>query len=210
MSETEPLSCDEVEDRSGGISRRTLLATGAASALVGAGVGVSGAALLHSRSGGPQPWLRPDRSDAPRVGGLHLQFGADASSEVVVSWFTEAPINNPRAMLGMPGDGFGRTVQAETRTHRDAKSEIEVRVNHARITNLPPATDYIYAAVHDGTSPQLGTVRTAPRGRSAFRFTSFGDQSTPALNNLSWTSFTNDSRGSPAAGDMTGGVAAQG
>jgi 3',5'-cyclic AMP phosphodiesterase CpdA len=206
MSEKLASPSDKVEDRNRGVSRRTLLTTGAASALVGAGVGVGGAALLQSRSGGPQPWLRPDRSDAPRVGGLHLQFGTDASSEVVVSWFTEAPVNNPRAMLGMPGDGFGRTVQAETRTYRDGKSGIEVRVNHARITGLVPDTDYIYAAVHDGANPQLGTVRTAPRGRSAFRFTSFGDQSTPALNNLAGTSYTSDSRGSPAAGDMTAAV----
>src|ERR1700739_3658767 len=178
MSETDPLPSDKVEDRTGGISRRTLLTTGAASALVGAGVGVGGVVLLQSRSGGPQPRLRPRRSDAPRVGGLHLQFGADASSEVVVSWFTDTPVTNPRALLGVPGDGFGRTVQAETRTYRDAKSGTEVRVNHARITNLTPDSDYIYAAVHDGANPQLGAVRTAPRGRGAFRFTSFGDQAT--------------------------------
>ncbi|MBV9513188.1 MAG: metallophosphoesterase family protein [Mycobacteriaceae bacterium] len=189
-----------------GFSRRTLLTTGAVSALVGAGIGVGGAELLQPRSRGPQPWLQRSRGDAPRVAGLHLEFGSDASSEVVVSWFTDTPVTNPRAMLGMPGDGFGRTVQAETRTYRDANSRTEVRVNHARITNLAPDTDYIYAAVHDGAAPQLGTVRTAPRGRGAFRFTSFGDQSTPTLNNLVGTSYTSDSRGSPAAGDMTAAV----
>jgi 3',5'-cyclic AMP phosphodiesterase CpdA len=206
MSETEPAPADT------GVSRRALLTTGAASALVGAGVGVGGAVLLPSRSHAPQPWTRGDRSDAPRVGGLHLQFGADASSEVVVSWFTDAPVANPRVMLGMPGDGFGRTVAAQTRTYRDAKSGSEVRVNHARVTNLTPDTDYIYAAVHDGATPQLGTARTAPRGRAAFRFTSFGDQSTPTLKNLVGTSdtsgnrYSSDSRGSPAAGDITAAV----
>ena len=67
-------------------------------------------------------------------------------------------------MLGMPGDGFGRTVAAETRTYRDAKSGTEVRVNHARLTNLSPDTDYIYAAVHDGATPnwaQCGPPRRA-------------------------------------------------
>jgi len=201
MSDTEL-----AQPASPGVSRRTLLTTGAASALLGAGVGVGGAALVHSRTGAPQPWLRADRGDVPRVGGLHLQFGADASSEVVVSWFTEGPVNNPRVMLGMPGDGFGRTVQAETRTYRDAKSGTEVRVNHARISDLLPDTDYIYAAVHDGATPQLGTARTAPRGRAAFRFTSFGDQSTPTLKNLVGTSYSSDNRGSPAAGDMTAAV----
>jgi 3',5'-cyclic AMP phosphodiesterase CpdA len=210
MPETEPAPTDApahaTGGATGGVSRRTLLTTGAASALVGAGAGVGGAVLLQSRGPAPQPWLRADRSDAPRVGGLHLQFGSDASSEVVVSWFTDAPVNNPRVMLGMPGDGFGRTVGAETRTYRDAKSGTEVRVNHARITNLTPDTDYIYAAVHDGATPQLGTARTAPRGRAAFRFTSFGDQSTPTLKNLVGTSYTSDNRGSPAAGDMTAAV----
>jgi 3',5'-cyclic AMP phosphodiesterase CpdA len=210
MSETEPAPSEKTDpektDPSRGVSRRTLLTTGAASALVGAGVGVGGAVLLQSRGGGLQPWLRPGSSDAPRVGGLHLQFGADASSEVVVSWFTGTPVTNPRAMLGVPGDGFGRTVPAETRTYRDAKSGTEVRVNHARITNLMPDTDYIYAAVHDGANPQLGALRTAPRGRGAFRFTSFGDQATPTLKNLVGRSYTSDNRGSPAAGDMTAAV----
>ena len=123
-----------------------------------------------------------------------------------MSWFTDAPVNNPRVMLGMPGDGFGRTVAADTRTYRDAKSGTELRVNHARITNLTPDTDYIYAAVHDGATPQLGTARTAARGRAAFRFTSFGDQSTPTLKNLVGASYTSDNRGSPAAGDMTAAV----
>src|ERR1700722_19386583 len=150
MPETEPAPTDgpAPTDATGGVSRRTLLTTGAASALVGAGAGVGGAVLLQSRGPAPQPWLRADRSAAPRVGGLHLQFGSDASSEVVVSWFTDVPVNNPRVMLGMPGDGFGRTVGAETRSYRDAKAGSEVRVNHARITNLTPDTDYIYAAVH--------------------------------------------------------------
>ncbi len=202
MSETQPAPIDTTA----GVSRRTLLTTGAASALVGAGLGAGGAVLLQSPSPGPQPWLRADRGDAPRVGGLHLQFGSDASSEVVVSWFTDAPVNNPRVMLGMPGDGFGRTVAADTRTYRDAKSGTELRVNHARIANLTPDTDYIYAAVHDGATPQLGTARTAARGRAAFRFTSFGDQSTPTLKNLVGTSYISDNRGSPAAGDMTAAV----
>ncbi len=42
----------------------------------------------------------------------------------------------------------------------------EIRVHHGRLTNLAPDTDYVYAAVHDGASPEVGTVRTAPRGRA--------------------------------------------
>ena len=189
-----------------GFSRRALLATGAASAVIGAGVGIGGVALGTPNVQDPGVWQRPDRNGAPRVGGLHLQFGADASTEVVVSWHSTVAVGNPRVMWGTPSGGFGHTVQAETRTYRDAKSTTEVRVHHVRLRNLAPDTDYVYAAVHDGASPQLGTVRTAPSGRAALRFTSFGDQGTPTIGKLEGTSFANDNLGSPAAGDITVGV----
>jgi len=48
------------------------------------------AGLRHRRP----PWSdsvhRADRSGAPPVNGLHLQYGSDAASEVVVSWHTAA------------------------------------------------------------------------------------------------------------------------
>ncbi|MGB9225500.1 fibronectin type III domain-containing protein [Mycobacterium sp.] len=185
-----------------GISRRRLLTTGAASLALGAGVG-GGAALVWSHPRGPGVWYQPDRTGAAPVGGLHLQFGKNASTEVVVSWHTTEAVGNPRVMLGTPAGGFGRTVAAETRTYRDAKSNTEVRVNHAHVTNLTPDTDYVYAAVHDGTTPELGTVRTAPSGRKPLRFTSFGDQSTPDLNSLADGRYVSDNIGSPAAGDTT-------
>ena len=133
---------------------------------------------------GADPWLQVGRSGAPRVGGLHLQFGGNASTELVASWHTTEAVGRPRVMLGIPTGGFGRTIEAETRTYRDALSGNEVRVNHARLTNLTPDTDYIYAAVHDGASPALGTVRTAPAGRVPLTFTSFGDQATPMIGRL--------------------------
>lgn len=189
-----------------GVSRRTLLTTGAASAIVGAGVGIGGAALIHSQSRGPDVWVRPDHTGAQRVGGLHLQFGKNAATEVVVSWHTTASVGNPKVMLGTPTGGFGTTIEAQTRTYRDAKSNTEVRVNHARLQGLTPGTDYVYAAVHDGTTPELGAVRTAPAGRSRLSFTSFGDQATPTIGKLVGTSYANDNLGSPAAGDMTAAV----
>jgi 3',5'-cyclic AMP phosphodiesterase CpdA len=186
-----------------GISRRTLLTTGAATTLVGAGLGAGAVALFGSHRHGPGLWTRPTRSGAQPVGGLHLQFGSDASSEVVVSWHTTDAVSNPRVMAGTSTGGFGRTVQAETRTYRDAKSKTEVRVHHARLDNLMPDTDYVYAAMHDGTDPELGTVRTAPSGRSPLRFTSFGDQATPTLGRLNKKGYGSDNLGSPAAGDIT-------
>lgn len=176
-----------------GISRRRLLTTGAAAGVLGA-TGVGGAALLWSHPRGPGVWHQPDRTGAQPVGGLHLQFGRDASREAVVSWHTTDPVRNPRVMLGTPASGFGSTVAAETRVYRDAKSGTEVRVNHARLSGLTPDTDYVYAAAHDGTDPQLGTLRTGPSGRKPFRFTSFGDQANPAVGN---------NMNSAAAGDTT-------
>jgi hypothetical protein len=193
---------DEPEQRAG-VSRRTLLATGTAAAIVGAGIGAGGVALLRPSGRGPSLWTQPQQSGAQPVGGLHLQFGKDASTEVVVSWHTTDAVGNPRVMVGTPTSGFGRVVQAETRTYRDAKSKTEVRVNHARLSNLIPDTDYVYAAVHDGTSPELGTVRTAPAGRSPLRFTSFGDQATPTVGLHRNSGYGNDNLGSPASGDTT-------
>lgn len=186
-----------------GISRRRLLTTGAAAAVVGAGIGAGGVALLRSSHHGPMLWTQSDRSGVQPVGGLHLQFGRDASREVVVSWHTTDGVRNPRVMVGTSTSGFGRVVQAETRTYRDAKSKTEVRVNHARLDGLAPDTDYVYAAAHDGADPELGTVRTAPFGRNPLRFTSFGDQATPTLGRLKGTTYVSDNLGSPAAGDTT-------
>ncbi|MGH3767146.1 MAG: purple acid phosphatase family protein [Pseudonocardiaceae bacterium] len=154
----------------------------------------------------PVLWQRPDQVGAPRVAGLHLQFGADASNEVVVSWHTTASVSKPRVQLGSPADGFGHTEVAETTTYRDAKSGTEVQVHRARLRNLRADTDYIYAASHAGAAPELGTVHTAPRRRAAFTFTSFGDQGTPTLGRLNGTTYVNDNLGSPAAGDLTAGV----
>jgi 3',5'-cyclic AMP phosphodiesterase CpdA len=109
-------------------------------------------------------------------------------------------------LFGTPTAGFGGVVDADTRTYRDAHSGVEVRTHHARLTGLTPDTDYVYAAVHDGASPELGAFRTAPTGRGAFTFTSFGDQSTPTLSTAQKEPLVNDHCGSPAAGDVTTGI----
>ncbi|HEY9264997.1 MAG TPA: metallophosphoesterase family protein, partial [Mycobacterium sp.] len=189
------------------ISRRALITTGTASALVGAGIGVGAAMLARPNpSRAPDVWLRSGAAGAPRVSGLHLQFGSDASTEMVVSWQTVESVQNPRVMVGTPDGGFGRVVAARTRTYRDAMSTAEVRVHHAHVDRLDPDSSYIYAAMHDCATPEVATFRTAPRGRVALRFTSFGDQATPTLNLPDGREFTSDNHGSPAAGDVTSGV----
>ena len=97
-------------------------------------------------------------------------------------------------------------VAADPLTYRDGLSHTEVRVNHARIGDLQPDTEYVYAVRNDGATPELGTFRTAPSGRTPLRFTSFGDQSTPTLDTLKNGVYVSDNRGSPAAADITAAV----
>ncbi|MBY8861758.1 metallophosphoesterase family protein [Nocardia sp. CA2R105] len=198
-----------------GISRRWLFGASAGAAVAGLAVGAGGATALRGdgETRAAEIWPRSpdlvmsaDSTAAPHVSGLHLQFGADAAREAVISWYTTASVRNPVVRYGTAAAGFGTTVQAQTRTYRDGKSGIEITAQHARLTGLSPDTDYVYAAGHDGAPPELGTLRTAPSGRAAFRFTSFGDQGTPTLGKLLDGTYVNDNLGSPFAGDVTAGI----
>ena len=90
--------------------------------------------------------------------------------------------------------------------YRDALSGSEVQVHHARLAGLTPDTSYVYAAVHDGAPPELGLVRTAPGGRSAFTFTSFGDQGVPTLGRRADRDDVRIRLESPFGADTTAGV----
>jgi 3',5'-cyclic AMP phosphodiesterase CpdA len=198
------------EDDSGrdlDLSRRRLLAA----------AGVGGAAALAGSVGEPggAKAASPDPAAAPPVAGLHLQFGADAASEMVVSWHTLQPVRRPRVLLGRPDGRLERTVEARTASYADAKSGQVVYAHHARVGGLRADTAYLYAALHEGAAPEFGGFRTAPRGRAAFTFTSFGDQGTPTLGkvfvpppgvSLPEPVYVNDNLGSPSAADTTLGV----
>jgi len=191
------------------LSRRKLL--------VAAGVVASAAPLLetHAAQAAPTAGAVPNPGPTPPVAGLHLQFGADASSEVVVSWHALRPVQNPRVVLGRMDGRLEQTVPARQVSYTDGKSGQAVYAYHAKLGGLQAASPYLYAALHDGADPGFGTFRTAPRGRAAFTFTSFGDQGTPTLGKkyvppagvtLPNVLFVNDNLGSPAAGDTTLGV----
>ena len=182
------------------LSRRALIAA--------AGIGV--ATVDAGAAGGAR-----HADGSPPVAGPHLQFGADAASEITVSWHTLQPVNNPRVVLGQLDGKFERTVTARPASYIDAKSHKTVYAWHARLTGLRAGTGYMYGAVHDGAEPAFGTFHTAPRGRAAFTFTSFGDQGTPTLARkfippagvtLAAPIFVSDNLGSPAGGDTTMGV----
>jgi hypothetical protein len=192
------------------LSRRRLLAAAgiASGALVAAGpyaAGEAQAAAVQDESAGLV---------AP-VAGLHLQFGADASTEVTVSWHTLQPVRNPRVVLGRPDGKFEQTVEARSVSYTDGKSRQVVYAYHAKLGGLQPAAVYMYGALHDGAAPEFGTFRTSPRGRAPLTFTSFGDQGTPTTGKkfvppagvvLPVALFVNDNLGSPSAGDTVLGV----
>ncbi|MGN6678936.1 MAG: purple acid phosphatase family protein, partial [Streptosporangiaceae bacterium] len=124
---------------------------------------------------------RPDAVGVPAPEQVHLQFGADASRQVAVSWAVAATVARPRLRFGPAEAGPGSQVEAEERSYNDALTGQTVWTYHARLGSLEPDTAYGYEVLHDGADPVTGTFRTAPEGRSAaFRFTSFGDHAIPA------------------------------
>ena len=191
------------------LSRRRLLAA--------AGIGAT--ALSLAGTGAPQPLPATagaaDPASTPPVAGLHLQFGADAASQVVVSWHTLQPVRRPRVLLGKPDGRLEQVTPASEVSYTDAKRDQVVYAYHAKLSGLRPDTSYMYCALHDGAAPEFGTFKTAPRGRAAFTFTSFGDQGTPSAARkfeppagvtLPRPLFVNDNLGSPAACDTTLGI----
>ena len=160
------------------LSRRKLLAA--------AGIGGAAAVAASLIRTGHAEALLPSRQPAdpvatPPVAGLHLQFGADASSEMVVSWHALQPVQNPRVVLGHLDGKFVRSVEAKAASYTDAKSGQIVYAYHAKIGGLQADFPYLYSAMQDGAEPEFATFRTSPRGRAPFTFTSFGDQGTPTL-----------------------------
>jgi 3',5'-cyclic AMP phosphodiesterase CpdA len=184
-----------------GLSRRRLLAAAVAAGAI---------APLAARAAEVEPGQVP----ATPVAGMHLQFGADASSQIVVSWHALQKVSHPRVLLGRMDGRLEQTVDAVTVSYVDAKSGVTVFVYHASLNHLRPDTAYLYAATQDGAEPAFASFRTAPRGRAAFTFTSFGDQGTPTLGRVigqvggafPGVQYGNDNLGSPAAGDTTMGV----
>ena len=142
------------------ISRRTFLR----------GVTASGLVLA-----GPMLWDQPAAAGTAGPSQLHLQYGADASRQMNVSWATDGSVRRPRLRLGTPHGGFGRTVDAETRSYADGQNGVATVTQHAQVGGLRPDADYIYEVSHDGAAPVRGAFTTAPTGRVPFRFTSFGD-----------------------------------
>ena len=155
-------------------TRRDLLrrGTGAAAALA-AGPGILGLAASRAAAAPRRPTE------------VHLTFGGDPTSQMVVSWTAPPGTRRPRVRWGP----LGATDQAELRDvetvgvlDRDPRLlgiavGTEQVLHHARIDGLQPDRAYAYQVLGDGMTGG-GTFRTAPAGRAPFRFTAFGDQGT--------------------------------
>ena len=211
------------------MSRRGLLAAGGA---VGAGIAVGPllggtATAAVSAAAVPSAVAAADSSVAaiggvagdpvntPAVNGLHLQFGADPAREIVVSWHTPQPVHDARVLLGGTDGRYKNSYDAETLSYTDGKSGQTVYAQHAHISGLHPDQEYVYLAVHDGAQPVFGSFATAPTGRQAFTFTSFGDQGTPTTGKvfvppagvtIANPPFVNDNLGGPASANTPAGI----
>jgi len=112
---------------------------------------------------------------------IHLTWGDDPARSVVVSWASPDQALRPRVRIGQ------RVIPAEERGYSDGLNGQAVWTYHARVHGLRPGATYGYAVTADNdgnaTDPFSATFTTAPEGRAAFRFTSFGDLATP---NTSW------------------------
>ena len=108
---------------------------------------------------------------------VHLTWGDDPTSAVVVSWASAGQASRPRVRIGQ------RDIAADERAYADALSGTVVWTYHALVDGLRPGATYGYAVTADNDSsaadPFSATFSTAPAGRALFRFTSFGDLATP-------------------------------
>jgi hypothetical protein len=204
----QPVPSDRAEEASGGLSRRHalgLLGTAGAGAVAVPLLG-AGTAAAATPSSAPAFHVTPDTAGAPPVQGLHLTFGADPRTQMVVSWLTDGPVKNPRVHYGTLQHGFGSGADARTRTYVDGTSGRTVYVHHAALNRLHPGTDYLYLVAHDGTTPDSGSFRTAPSGRAPLTFTSFGDQSAPQVTWAADGTVGLDANSTPATKDIVSGI----
>jgi hypothetical protein len=212
MTETTPDNAgptkSSMDEGRTGLSRRSALG------LIGVVSAVAASPLLGSATASAAPAASagaafhpsPGSTGVSPVQGLHLTFGADPARQMTVSWLTDSAVRNPRVLYGTLEHGFGSSVTAHTRTYVDGASQRTVWVHHAALQNLRPGTHYLYAVQHDGAGPDAGSFQTAPSGRSAFTFTSFGDQSAPQVTWAKDGTVALDANSTPATKDIVTGI----
>ena len=155
------------DDAEPGLSRRQLLAAGTTGLIATAAV---------------PPVAGQNRRRAGAADGtpeqIHLTWGDDPARSVVVSWASPGQALAPRVRIGQ------RVIPAVERGYADPQGGEVGWTYHALVDGLRPGATYGYAVTADNdrnaADPFSATFRTAPEGRAAFRFTSFGDLTAPS------------------------------
>ena len=155
------------DDAEPGLSRRQLLAAGTTGLIATAAVPPA-AGAGRRRSGAADG--TPEQ--------IHLTWGDDPARSVVVSWASPGRALAPRVRIGQ------RVIPAVERGYADPRDGEVAWTYHAPVDGLRPGATYGYAVTADNdrnaADPFSATFRTAPEGRAAFRFTSFGDLTAPS------------------------------
>jgi Purple acid Phosphatase, N-terminal domain/Calcineurin-like phosphoesterase len=132
---------------------------------------------------------------------LHLTWGADPTREVTVSWaapgtvaqpapalrYSERPLSaaNPGRVVRVPAAESlslkRASVGAQAISFDDGLSGETTYHYHVPLEDLCPGTKYYYEVTDGAHAPATasGHFTTAPEGRAAFRFSSYGDIGTP-------------------------------
>src|ERR1700684_1606992 len=151
-------------------------------------------------SGPPTTTLPLPTTTAPEQ--LLLTWGADPAREVTVSWSAPGTVAQPAPTLAISDRPITRHNPGQliklpdpaplnvTRRYEDAASvSFTDGLNgqttyfyHVQLTDLEPATRYYYEVSDGAQTPSTAgsSFETAPHGRAEFRFSSYGDLSTPS------------------------------
>jgi Purple acid Phosphatase, N-terminal domain len=183
--------------------RRFIIGTvgaGAVTALAGTTVRPPRAFAATAPSGPPTTTLPLPTTTAPEQ--LLLTWGADPAREVTVSWSAPGTVAQPAPTLAVSDRPITRHNPGQliklpdpaplnvTRRYEDAASvSFTDGLNgqttyfyHVQLTDLEPATRYYYEVSDGAATPSTvgASFETAPHGRAKFRFSSYGDLSTPS------------------------------
>ena len=184
--------------------RRFIIGTvgvGAAAALARGGGGLVPRALATGAPSGPPTTTLPlPTTTEPEQ--LLLTWGSDPAREVTVSWsapgtvpqpapvlaYSARPVTaaNPGRLIKLPDpsplDVTRRYDEAAAVSFTDGLNGQTTYFYHVQLTHLEPGTRYYYQ-VSDGAAARStagASFETAPWGRAKFRFSSYGDLSTPS------------------------------
>ena len=161
------------------------------------------ALLMAGARRAPALVSRPDVAGAPPPEQMHVQFGADAATQIAVSWAAPAPAARPGCGSGCAGDGYGPEVLAEERVYTEALTgEIVHHLPRAAGPACPPTprsatrssttaparwpgrSGPARAGARPGSgSPASATIPSRPRSGAGSALT----RRTPATSSMPWT-----------------------